>query len=128
MSRVVHSFFVFCYRLRKLVGAGGAVAAEHAAQNALKLVYVAALGKFCHALRVARAAACKFYVVNFVLAVHVEADRARACSLCFVSKHSQSERFSYITAYRSEAFSSHFLYILFAVFLSGTTNFSSSMG
>lgn len=87
MSRIVHSFFVFGYRLRKLVGAGGAVAAEHAAQNALKLVYVAALGKFCHALRVARAAACKFYVVNFVLAVHVEADRARACSLGFVSKH-----------------------------------------
>ena len=33
-----------------------------------------------------------------------------------------------VEGYKSAAFSSHFLYIAFAVFLSGTTNFSSNIG
>ena len=61
---------VFGYGVRKLVGAGGAVAADNAFQDSFNLVYISAFAKFCHALRVAAAAAMELNAAQFVLFVH----------------------------------------------------------
>lgn len=73
--------------MRKLVGAGGAVAAEHALQKALRLVDVPSLAQFCHALGITGAAACKFNVVNLVVCVYVKGYLAGTRPLCNVRKH-----------------------------------------
>ena len=62
--------FVFGYGVGELVGAGCAITANHSTQNGLNLVYIPAFAEFCHALRIAAAAALERNTAQLVFFVH----------------------------------------------------------